>query len=242
MKGSDSQVILNQIMDNPEILSVIPPDVFILKFLSLTGHKDVRKFLLANKKILSMPIGYLSNILKSSDMKVLHLFKINKNYYINNHCYDYYVKDNQISGSIRDEFYNLSSDDKFKSNFDLIIYNPDVIIVQDESACELETKMIKYLLTKKDMEFLLNLQTYDKSEINRINGNKYKINVLVNSQKEVYFNSKNQQYVYKDEEVTKTSWNKSNIRPILTIYTRDEDIASKIGAVPVNDIFDYDLS
>jgi hypothetical protein len=242
MKGNDSQVILNQIMDNPEILSVIPPDVFILKFLSLTGHKDVRKFLLANENILSMPVGYISNILKSADMKVLHLLKINKNYYINNDCYDYYIKDNKISGSIRDDFSKLSNDDKFKKNLDIIIYNPDIIIVQDESACELDTSMIKYLLTKRDMGLLLNLKTYDKSEINRINGNKYKINVLVNSQKEVYFNSNNKQYIYKDEEVIKTSWNKSDIRPILTIYTRDEDIASKIGAVPVYDGFDYELS
>jgi len=242
MKGNESQVIYNEIMVNPEILSIIPPDVFILKFLSLTGHKDVRKKLLDNKDILSMPIGYVSKILKSVNIKVLHLFYINKQYYINNNCYDYYVKDNEINTLVKEDFYNLSNDEKFRRNFDSIIYNPEVIIVQDESASPIETKMIKYLLSKRDMEYLLNLRTYDKSDINKLNANKYKVNVIVNSAKNVYFNSNGQQYIYKNNELEKSEWNKSDIRSIFTIYTRDEDIISKLRTPPINNVFDYDLS
>lgn len=239
MRSNECQNIINEITNNPNFVSILSPDVLLLKFLKLTGHTDIRKLLLKKKEI-SMPMGYLSKIFTKANIKVLHLFRINKEYYINNNYYDYIIDDNEVKPMVNREYLRLNDDDKFKITMDLIINNPDIIIVQNENAEILETNIMKYLLSKSDMDtLLLNLKTYDKSKIDNINGNKYNLDLLVTEDNKVYFNSKNNKYLYENGEIIEEDWDKSSGRPLLMIYNRPGLKEFK----PIeNEIYDYSLS
>ena len=56
--------------------------------------------------------------------------------------------------------------------------------------------MIKYLLSKNGMEEIFNLKAYDKNNIQNLNGNYYKLNIIVTKDFKIYFNSNGRQYLY----------------------------------------------
>lgn len=239
MKNNESQYIINEITTNPELISVLSPEILLLKFLRLTKHNSIRRTLIANNNI-SMCIGYISKILQSANIKFIHLFQIKGNYYINNNYYDYFSDNNDIKTLISKDFSDLNNDQIFKKNLDIIITNPDIIIIQDESAEIIDTNLMKHLLSKKDMNLLLNLKTYDKSNIDNINGNYYKLSLIMTNDKKVYFNSQGKQYLYYKGDLKETSWDKYRIKSILSIYNRKE--SNVITPYINNSIIDMSLS
>jgi len=241
MKINESKIIINEIINNPNIISILSPEILLLKFLKLTGHTDIRKLLL-KKKDISMPNGYLSKILNKGNLKVLHLFHIDKSYYINNDCYDYIIHDNDVKPMINHKFSRLDDDEIFKRNMDLIINNPDIIIVQNDTDDSLETDIMKKLLLKDNMELLLNLKSYDKSDIDNINGNKYDLDILFTDNKKVYFNSKNSKYVYDNGDIIEKDWDKSSVKSSFKIYNKQGLKEFKPIVKKEDEIYDFSLS
>ena len=236
----EAQMIIRSIVNNPNILSTIPAEIFLLKFLRLNKNNDLRNFILEKNDFTLLPLSYLSKILEVANMNFIYLFNYHNNHYIINDYYDYIIDDNEVKPMVNREYLKLNDDDKFKINMDLIINNPDIIIVQNENAEILETNIMKYLLSKSDMDtLLLNLKTYDKSKIDNINGNKYNLDLLVTEDNKVYFNSKNNKYLYENGEIIEEDWDKSSGRPLLMIYNRPSLKEFK----PIeNEIYDYSLS
>lgn len=223
MNKNECQVIINEITTNPELLEMITPEVLLLKFLRLTEHLNVRKVLIDNKNI-NISLGYLSKILKQANLKFIHLFRLNKEYFINNDCYDYTTENDKVISKVSKTFLDLNKDDLFKSNFDLIITNPDIIIIQEETANSNDTEVMKKILSHREMDVLLNLQNYDKSNVQQLNGNFYKLNLIVSSDHKFYFNCKDTQYVYDHyaNELKETVWDIANVRPIFSIFNKQE--------------------
>ena len=58
----EGQMIIKSVLNNPEILSVIPGEVFLLKFLRLCKNSEVRNLLLKTKDFSKLPVGYVSKI------------------------------------------------------------------------------------------------------------------------------------------------------------------------------------
>lgn len=221
MNKNESQLIIDQISANPNLISIITPEVLLLKFLRLTEHSDVRNILINNKD-LNISIGYLSKILANAQIKFIHLFRINKEYFINNNCYDYSTDNNKIVPKISKNFLNLNKDDLFKSNMDLIIYNPDIIIIQEERANTDDTEIMKQIISQREMDFLLNLRTYDKSNVQQLNGNFYKLDLIMTADHKFYFNSKDNQYVYDhmNNTLSETTWDIASFRPVFSVFNR----------------------
>lgn len=225
MNNKESQLIIKEIINKPALLSIIPLEVLLLKFLTLTKHNDIRTFILRNKKI-KVPIGYISKILKTGNLNFIHLFKIRNNYYINNDYYDYHINNNEIKTLITSQI--NSKETIFNYNLNLIVSNPDYLIVQYENSEPIETTMIKYLLSKDDMENVFNLKTYDKNNIQNLNGNYYKLNVIVTNDFKIYFNSKGKQYLYHNGILIEKDWDIFvDPKPLLSIYSK-----SNVKSIP----------
>ncbi len=241
MKGNECQIIINEILNNPNVISILSPEVILLKFLKLTGHIDIRELLL-KKKDIAMPMGFLLKVFNKANIKVLHLFHINKEYYINNNYYDYIIDNNDVKPLLNREFSRLDDDEIFKRNMDLIINNPDIIIVQNETAEILETDIMNKLLLKDNNSLLLNLKNYDKSNIDNINGNKYNLDLLVTDDNKIYFNAKNNKYLYEDGEITEKDWDKTSGKPLLMIYNKQGFKELKPIEKKEDEIYDFSLS
>lgn len=218
MNNKESQLIIKEIINKPTLLSIIPLEILLLKFLTLTKHDDIRTFILTNKKI-KVPIGYISKILKIGNLNFIHLFKIKNNYYINNDYYDYHINNDEIKTLITNRINTKKT--IFNYNLNLIVSNPDYLIVQNEDSDPNETNMIKYLLTKDGMENVLNLKTYDKNNIQNLNDNYYKLNIIVTKDFKIYFNSKGKQYLYHNGTLIEKDWDIFiDSKPLLSIYSK----------------------
>ena len=77
----EGQMIIKGVINNPEILSVIPGEVFLLKLLRLCKDTKIRDLLLKTKDFSKLPVGYVAKILQVSNMNFIHLFNYNKNYF-----------------------------------------------------------------------------------------------------------------------------------------------------------------
>lgn len=221
MNKNETQLIIDEISANPNLITIITPEVLLLKFLRLTEHSDVRKVLIDNKD-LNISIGYLSKIIENAQIKFIHLFRINKEYFINNKCYDYTTDNNKVIPKISNTFFNINKDDLFKSNLDLIIFNPDMIIIQEEKANIDDTEVMKQIISQKEMDFLLNLRTYDKSNVQQLNGNFYKLDLIMTADHKFYFNSNGNQYVYDhmNNTLNETKWDIASFRPVFSVFNR----------------------
>jgi len=101
--------------------------------------------------------------------------------------------------------------------------------------------MIKYLLSKDDMENVFNLKTYDKNNIQNLNGNYYKLNVIVTNDFKIYFNSKGKQYLYHNGNLIEKEWDIFvDPKPLLSIYSKGN--VKSISSLSESSIFSLSSS
>jgi len=232
MSKNEGLMIIEEVSNNPEILSIIPYEILLLKFLRLTKNNDIRNFLLENKKMKMVPLGFISKILEISNKNFIHIFKLHKNhYYINNDYYDYIIENDEIKTKLNDTYKKLSIRDIHDINRKLINNSPDMIIVQDEAACECDTAIMNQIISNIDMEDMSNLKTYDKNNFDNLNGNTYNLDIVVMNDNKVYFNSNGKKYLYSNGILKETDWDISSFSktPLISIYNKmDTGIKSKI--------------
>lgn len=227
----ECQILINEIVSNPSILNLIPYEIFLLKFLKLTGHNEIRKLMIDNKNFDILPLNYITKILDKLKYKYMHLIKIKKEYYITNDIYDYVISDdNNITAVILDKFSKLKYDDKgtnelFDKNIKLVLSNFDILVVQNQ-LLETESELLSDLFLKDDNEFRLNLRNYTIDNFDSINGNSYTREIIVANNRNIYFKSKGELYEYNKESSTIEKYNakvnKSEIIPVLSIYLREQ--------------------
>lgn len=222
----EGQMIIRSIINNPEILSIIPGEIFLLKFLRLNKCNDVRKFLLKNKDFSKLPVGFVSKILKVSNMNFIHLFNYNKNYFIINDYYDYVVDNDEIVAELNDSYMNMSIKDIHNMNRDLVNNSPDMIVVQHENAIDKDS-MVNLMVSKKDIQDNLNLKMYNNYQFDNLNGNSYHLDLIITDDYKIYFiSNQNKEYVYSNGKLKETNWSNgsmSNSRNrLISIYHIDK--------------------
>jgi len=227
----ECQILMNEIVSNPTILNFIPYEIFLLKFLKLTGHNEVRKLMIDNKNFDILPLNYITKIFDILKYKYMHLIKIKKEFYIANDIYDYVISDNnKLRAVILDKFSKLKYDDNgknelFDKNIKLVLSNFDILVVQHQIT-ETESDLISNLFLKDDNEFRLNLRNYTIENFDSINGNSYSREIIVANNKNIYFKFNRELYEYDRESSTvqknSAKTKRSEIIPILSIYLREQ--------------------
>lgn len=227
----ECQILINEIVSNPTILDLIPYEIFLLKFLKLTGHTEIRKLMIDNKDFDILPLNYITKIFDKLKYNYMHLIKIKKEYYITNDIYDYVKSDdNNLRAVILDKFSKLKYNDKgtnelFDKNIKLVLSNFDILVVQHQLT-ETEADLLSDLFLKDDNEFRLNLRNYTIDNFDSINGNSYTREIIIGNNKIIYFKFKGELYLYNKETSTIEKYNakvnKSEIIPVLSIYLREQ--------------------
>jgi hypothetical protein len=223
----EGQMIIRSVLNNPEILSVIPGEIFLLKFLRLTKNTDVRNFLLKTNDFSKLPVGFVSKILKVSNMNFIHLLNYHKNYFIINDYYDYVVDNDEIVEELNDM--NMSTKDIRSLNRKLVNSSPDMIVVQHESAINKDL-FANLMVSKKDIQDTLNLKMYNKHHFDNLNGNTYHLDLVITDDYKIYFKSNHKkEYVYSNGKLKETSWDGSSMNPLISIYHIDSSKLKVLG-------------
>lgn len=227
----ECQILMNEIISNPTILNLIPYEIFLLKFLKLTGHDEIRKLMIDIKNFDILPLNYITKIFDKLRYNYMHLIKNKKDYYICNDIYDYAISDDKhLRAVILDKFSKLKYDDKgvnelFDKNIKLILSNFDILVVQ-HLLTETELELLSDLFLKHDNEFRLNLRNYTIDNFDSINGNSYSREIIVANNKNIYFKFNGELYEYDRESSTieknSAKTKRSEIIPVLSIYLREQ--------------------
>lgn len=227
----EGQTIIRNIVNNPEILSTIPAEIFLLKFLRLNKNNNLRNFILEKKDFTLLPLGYLSKILEVANMNFIYLFNYHNNHYIINDYYDYVIDNNKVVGELNDSYINLSTKDIYDMNKKLVNNSPDMIIVQHEDVIDMN-ELVNLMSSKKDIQDASNLKTFTKYNFDNLNGNTYKLDVIITKDYKIYFNSPNgKQYSYSKGILKERGWDESvsTKTPSISIYNIDNDKSKKIA-------------
>lgn len=227
----EGQIIIKSIFDNPEILSLISGEIFLLKFLRLNKNNDLRNLIIKMKDFSILPIGYVSKILEVSNSNFIHFYEYNNNYYIINDYFDYKVDNGNVVIELKDDFSELSLKDIHNMNRQLVQNTPDIIVVQHQDAVDINS-FIDLITAKKDIQHTLNFDMYDKHTFNNINGNTYNLDLTITDNYNIHFKStKGENYIYSDGIIKKNTSEYCNPRrnPLISIYSIDAKEFKKVG-------------
>jgi len=226
MTTKEGQIILNKIIKNPQIVIDLSLNLFLLKFLRLTGHDNLRKMMIENKN-LDILIGYIPKILLTSDYKFIHLFKIDNEYYINDNYFDYIVIDNEILRLIDPKLSYLTSEDIYFNSIYKVYNTSDLIIIQEENGDIKDTDEIKKIFNiYPDFKKNMDIKTYDKYfKYNYLNRYKYQLIVIITKNYQVYFKHKDKQYLYYNGTISLENWDHliNSDQIIFSIYNKQSD-------------------
>lgn len=222
----EGQMIIKGVLNNPDILSVIPGEVFLLKFLRLCKNSEVRNLLLKTKDFSKLPVGYVSKILQVSNMSFIHLFNYNKNYFIINDYYDYVIDNDEIVPQLNDM--NMSTKDIQSMNRRLVNSSPDMIVVQHQSAIDKDL-FTNLMVSKKDIQETINLKNYSNHHFDNLNGNTYHLDLVISDDYKIYFKShQNKEFIYSNGKLKEAGWDES-INPLISIYHIDKTKSRLFG-------------
>jgi hypothetical protein len=201
-------------MDKLKIISnILPFNIIFLNYLRLMNYDDIREFMLKSHDY-SMYPGFISKILNYHKLSILHLFRFNNEYYINNNYYNYHVKNNEIVPVIEDEFENSTIDYIQLTNETLINSNPEILIIQEDNDTK-ETEIMKSIINNpKYPKEIFNIKTYLKNK--KFNIFKYKIQAI-SLEDAIAFVDNDEKYIYKNNKIVKSEW-KLNSKILLSIY------------------------
>ena len=222
----EGQMIIKGVINNPEILSVIPGEVFLLKLLRLCKDTKIRDLLLKTKDFSKLPVGYVAKILQVSNMNFIHLFNYNKNYFIINDYYDYVIDNYEIVPELKDM--NMSTKDIQSMNRRLVNSSPDIIVVQHQSAIDKDL-FTNLMISKKDIQETINLKNYNNHRFDNLNGNTYHLDLVISDDYKIYFKSnENKEFIYSNGKLKETGWGAS-MNPLISIYHIDKTKSRLFG-------------
>lgn len=226
----EGQIIIKSIFDNPEILSLISGEIFLLKFLRLNKNNDIRNLIIKMKDFSILPIGYVSKILEVSNSNFIHLYEYNNNYYIINNYFDYKVDNDNVVIQLKDDVNKLSIKDIHNMNRQLVQNTPDIIVVQHQNSIDINS-FVDLLTSKEDIQYILNFDLYNEHPFNNINGNTYNLNVTITDNYDIYFKStQGENYIYSDGIIKKydSDYYSSEKNSLISIYSIDATKYKKV--------------
>lgn len=188
-----------------KIIKILPYEILLLNFLKKTYNDEIRDFILTSNNY-SMLIGYISKIINYYNTNNLHLFRINNELYINHNLYDYTIEDNKIIPEIYNIISDIDVEDFEDIHKNIFNTNPEFIIIQEENAEPIETKLIKNFISKKEKIFDIKSYMNDNSLFNFFN---YNLDIVFLKDC-VYFTDDNQKFIYKDGKIESFDWNIDN--------------------------------